>query len=66
MPSSSPKVTQISFSKRFMVEIQPETYLQLQKLSKVTGLPHKIVVRVALDQWGQRHFKEAKKWSAQR
>ena len=35
-----------------MVEIEPETYLQLKELSKDTGLPHKVLIQVAMDQWG--------------
>lgn len=61
MPSSQPQVTQIGFSKRFLIEVEPKTYLQLKELSKGTGLSHKVLIRVAMDQWGTKHFKEAEK-----
>ena len=44
-----------------MVEIEPETYLHLQKLSKATGLQHKVLVKIAVDHWGLKHEKAARK-----
>lgn len=55
------RVKQIGFCKRVMVEIEPETYLHLQKLSKATGLQHKVLVKIAVDHWGLKHEKAARK-----
>ena len=62
MPTSEvkPRIKRIGFCKRVMVEIEPETYLRLQKLSKATGLQHKALVKIAVDYWGAKHEKAAK------